>query len=239
MAGTGKGWRGVAALAVLLASFPAGSARRGGEVAADGIPPSLVRGPAEVHDGDTLRIGAQRIRLFGIDAPEVGQACDSGDKGTWPCGAVATERLRALIGDGPVTCAPRDRDRYGRLVATCTAGRVDLGGRLVAEGLARAYTRFGDDYREVERQAKTDEVGLWHGISTAPWDFRAAHAPAAPVPPTPGCAIKGNVGTSGAKVYHLPGARSYEKTRIDPRRGEAWFCDAAAAEAAGFRPARN
>ena len=78
---------------------------------------------------------------------------------------------------------PRDRDRYGRLVATCRVGRLDLGARLVAEGLARAYTRFGDDYAANERKAKTEAIGLWHGPAAAPWEFRADRAPAAAPPP--------------------------------------------------------
>lgn len=234
--GVGR-WRGGAVVALLAAALAAGSAGVRGEGAVPA--PRPVRGPAVVHDGDTIRIGAQRIRLFGIDAPEAAQVCDSGDKGSWPCGAVATARLAALIGERPVDCIPRDRDRYGRLVATCSVGRVDLAERMVAEGLARAYTRFGDDYALTERRAKTEAIGLWHGASAAPWEYRAARAPAPSAPPDPGCAIKGNVGTSGAKVYHLPGSRDYDRTRIDPRRGEAWFCDIEAAVAAGFRAARN
>jgi endonuclease YncB( thermonuclease family) len=225
--------RVAAALAALLATLPTASG-----MAQPAIEAGVVRGRAEVSDGDTLRIGAQRIRIFGIDAPEAGQTCDSGAKGDWPCGAAATARLRELIGDRPVTCDPRDRDRYGRLVATCRVGRLDLGRRLVAEGLARAYTRFGDDYAAAERRAKTERIGLWHGPAAAPWEFRAARTPAAS-PPSPACRIKGNVGTSGARVYHLPGGRFYERTRIDPRRGEAWFCDEASARAAGFRPSRQ
>ena len=174
-------WRGAAALAALLAALPAGSGRQGaaepaGAPAGFGAAASLLRGRAEVSDGDTLRIGAERIRIFGIDAPEAGQSCDSGAKGAWACGAAATARLRELIGDRPVTCLPRDRDRYGRLVATCRVGRLDLGERLVAEGLARAYTRFGDDYAATERRAKTEAIGLWHGPAAAPWEFRAARA---------------------------------------------------------------
>ena len=142
-----------------------------------------------------------RVRLFGIDTPEFGQPCDGGEKGGWACGAAA-DRLRALIAGHAVHCLPRDRDRYGRLVATCSAGGVDLGSRLVAEGLARAYTRFGDDYAAVERQAKTEQIGLWRGAAAAPWDWRAAAragaGQASPAPPD--CRIKGNVSTSGARA---------------------------------------
>ena len=235
MAGRG---RVAAALVALLAALPAASGRQD-PARPPAVEAGVVRGPAEVSDGDTLRIGATRIRIFGIDAPEARQTCDSGAKGDWPCGAAATARLRALTAGRTVTCVPRDRDRYGRLVASCRVGRLDLGARLVAEGLARAYTRFGDDYAATERKAKTEAIGLWHGPAAAPWEFRADRAPAAAPPPAPDCPIKGNVATSGARVYHLPGGRSYERTRIDPRRGEAWFCDEAAAQAAGFRPARR
>jgi endonuclease YncB( thermonuclease family) len=225
-------------------------------------------GRAEVTDGDTLRIGAERIRLFAIDAPERGQRCGRG-VAAWDCGRAATARLEALVAAAPVHCIGRERDRYGRLVATCSAGGIDLGGVLVAEGLARAYTRYGDDYAPAEATARTSRLGLWRSPSEAPWDHRAAArqpgsdprldplagAPAAPSPrpsatdprldplagvaagttPPGDCRIKGNVSSRGARLYHMPGSPSYERTRIDTARGEAWFCDEAAARAAGFR----
>lgn len=241
MAGSTGRLRAAAALAALLAVLPAGSGRPdpGDGPAGFAAAASRVHGRAAVSDGDTLRIGTERIRLFGIDAPESRQTCDSGAKGEWACGAAATARLNALVAERSVACVQRDRDRYGRMVATCRAGGVDLGERMVAEGLARAYTRFGDDYAATEHLAKTERIGLWHGPAAAPWEFRADRAPAAAVPPAPGCRVKGNVSTSGARVYHLPGGRFYERTRIDPRRGEAWFCDEAGARAAGFRPSRE
>jgi hypothetical protein len=54
--------------------------------------------------------------------------------------------------------------------------------------------------------------------------------------PTAACRIKGNIGSSGRRVYHVPGAASYESTRIDLSRGERWFCSAKEAERAGWRP---
>ncbi|HVH03049.1 MAG TPA: thermonuclease family protein [Amaricoccus sp.] len=241
MAGRTGRLRAAAALAALLAVLSAGSGRQeaGAGTAGFEVAASMVHGTAAVSDGDTLRIGTERIRLFGIDAPEARQTCDSGAKGEWACGAAATARLHALVADRRVTCVPRDRDRYGRMVATCRVDGLDLGERMVAEGLARAYTRFGDDYAATEHRAKTERIGLWHGPAAAPWEFRADRAPAAAAPPAPGCRVKGNVSTSGARVYHLPGGRFYERTRIDPRRGEAWFCDEASARAAGFRPSRD
>lgn len=57
--------------------------------------------------------------------------------------------------------------------------------------------------------------------------------------PRPECPVKGNVGASGERIYHLPGMRAYEDTAIDPARGERWFRSAEEAEAAGWRRAQN
>ena len=203
-------------------------------------------GDAEVKDGDTLSLGARDIRLFGIDAPEARQMCARADGTPWACGRAAADRLAELVAEGPVRCRPEDIDRYGRLVAACAAGGVDLGGRLVAEGLARAYARYSDAYVALEAEARAAGLGLWQGAAEAPWEYRAETAPSATqgfVPaaggPPPGCAIKGNVSANGARIYHLPGGPGYARTRIDPDRGEAWFCDEDAARAAGFRPPRG
>jgi hypothetical protein len=187
-------------------------------------------------------MAGERIRLFGVDAPEHDQHC--GAEGvTWACGEAATTRLRVLVANGDVRCVLRDRDRYGRAVSTCSAGGVDLGEQLVSEGLARAYVRYGKDYAATEARAKTERIGLWRSRSQAPWDYRAGRATlpdageAEAAAAARGCAVKGNVAASGARLYHLPGARSYAATRIEPARGEAWFCTEAEALAAGFRPA--
>ncbi len=48
--------------------------------------------------------------------------------------------------------------------------------------------------------------------------------------------IKGNIGSRGEKIYHVPGSPYYDRTLIDESRGERWFCTVAEAEAAGWRP---
>jgi hypothetical protein len=52
------------------------------------------------------------------------------------------------------------------------------------------------------------------------------------------CRIKGNISDRGDRIYHVPGSRHYDRTRIDTARGERWFCSAADARAAGFRAPR-
>ncbi|MYE10509.1 MAG: hypothetical protein F4X99_02370 [Gammaproteobacteria bacterium] len=53
------------------------------------------------------------------------------------------------------------------------------------------------------------------------------------------CVIKGNVSSSGERVYHVPGQRYCDATRISARKGERWFCSEAEARRAGWRRART
>jgi len=67
----------------------------------------------------------------------------------------------------------------------------------------------------------------------------AASCPAGCVERPVGCDIKGNVNDKGERIYHLPGGQFYDKTSIDPRKGDRWFCSRAEAEANGFRPSKR
>ncbi len=53
--------------------------------------------------------------------------------------------------------------------------------------------------------------------------------------PPPGCLIKGNISSSGEKIYHVPGGAFYAQTIIDPTKGERWFCTEAEALTNGWR----
>jgi len=194
-----------------------------------------VRGAARVIDGDTLEVAGVHVRLYGIDAPELAQSC-----GAWDCGHWARDELARLIGARPVLCRGAESDRYGRLLARCDAGQGDLGAAMVGGGAAFAYRRYAMDYVGAERTAQVRALGLWQDDVpvTRPEDFRAErHAAAAQVAPGD-CRIKGNLSDNG-RVYHLPGQRDYDRTRIDTTRGERWFCTEDEARAAGWRRARR
>lgn len=190
-----------------------------------------------VIDGDTIDLAGQRIRLFGIDAPEKGQICDERGQ-VRDCGAWSAMMLQQAIASFDVQCSTVDRDRYGRLVSICTANGVDLGAVMVQNGAATAYTRYSRRYAKDEQGAKARGLGIWAGKMVAPETYRHP-APATPAVETGDCAIKGNIGTSGKHIYHLPGQRDYAATRISPAKGEAWFCTEAEAQRAGFRKARR
>lgn len=213
-----------------------------------------IAGTAHVVDGDTLYLDQVKVRLHGVDAPETDQVClDSAGK-TWACGIAARDALALKIGHAQVTCESKDKDRYGRIVALCRVGGEDIDKWLVREGWALAFVRYSQDYLEDEHFAERQHAGMWAGAFINPWDWRhratntVIHA-AISVPANSQklllgpethaangeCLIKGNVNRRGDAIYHVPGQRYYEKTRMDKGLGERWFCTEEEAQAAGWR----
>lgn len=136
--------------------------------------PALAGTPeVRVLDGDTLKIGKVNYRLHGIDAPEKAQRCQR-DNLDWLCGQEAAAYLRGLIGNRPVSCTEKDRDRYGRVVAVCHAGGEDLNRAMVRAGLAWAYLAYSRDYESAEWEAQLLGHGIWAAsVQAEPaWDWR-------------------------------------------------------------------
>ncbi len=91
-----------------------------------------------VVDGDTFWYRGEKVRIADINTPEVSEPdCAAEAK----LGRRATERLIALLNQGPfrLESVDRDRDRYGRLLRTVTRNGHSLGEQLVAEGLAERW----------------------------------------------------------------------------------------------------
>nr|WP_317623838.1 thermonuclease family protein [Acidovorax sp. SUPP3334]BDH38347.1 thermonuclease family protein [Acidovorax sp. SUPP3334] len=138
-----------------------------------------------VADGDTLTVlhidGAiktpRRIRLSGIDAPEKAQ----------PFGMVAREALSQLAYGrmGRLDCP--STDQYGRSVCLVRVDGVDVGLRMIEQGLAWHYKRYATSqpreaaasYAMAELSARASKTGLWGDLGTAavpvpPWEWRRA-----------------------------------------------------------------
>lgn len=141
-------------------------------------------GVAHVIDGDGLRVAGRDVRLQGIDAPEWDQMCGETDGvRAWSCGQAARQRLRELAQGRLVECVtPSDDpvDSYGRRLAFCRAGAVDLNLALLEEGLAVAFRRFlgtrphAAAYVAAEDRARAARRGMWRGPFRMPWDHRAS-----------------------------------------------------------------
>ena len=128
-------------------------------------------GTARVIDGDTIDINDERIPLWGIDAPEVAQRCIENGY-LYPCGLHASRALSKYMGRKRVSCARRDTDRYGRMVALCTLNGVDLSLWMVQQGQAIAFRKYSLDYVADEDAARAAKVGLWAGEFQDPSEFR-------------------------------------------------------------------
>ncbi|MCK0096347.1 thermonuclease family protein [Yoonia sp. F2084L] len=193
-------------------------------------------GTIRVIDADTIDVGGTRVRLFGIDAPEMGQPCWA-DGREWDCGAWTRDAVRNRFEGAYARCTTRDTDRYGRVVAQCSVDGQDMGQLIVYSGMAWAFRRYSETYDLDEKAAAVAARGLWAVEVEMPSDFRAAQLTDNPAP-NQNCAIKGNI-SSGGRIYHVPGQENYARTRINPANGERWFCSSAEAEAAGWRAARR
>lgn len=129
-------------------------------------------GAHRVVDGDTVAFGAERVRIAGIDTAEKGQTCVDADGAAWDCAQAATDRVHGLIDqNGPLSCYGDERDYYGRLLATCFAGKVNIGAALVAEGLAWPYRNRGP-YLGEAATAEARGVGIWQADNQTPWNWR-------------------------------------------------------------------
>jgi endonuclease YncB( thermonuclease family) len=130
-----------------------------------------------VVDGDTLSMGGERLRIHGIDAPEMSQSCER-PAGRYACGDAARAVMSGILGRGVLSCEQLDTDQYQRRVVRChdEQGR-DIGAELVRQGWAMAFTRYSTEYVGQESQARAARRGLWEGRFDAPWDWRARQRP--------------------------------------------------------------
>lgn len=98
-----------------------------------------------VHDGDTIRCGAERIRIENIDAPELegSPKCQDYRRSYAWCdfekGIASRDELKAFLGTGTVRISRHGMDKYGRTLARVTVNGRDAGNYLIGEGLARAW----------------------------------------------------------------------------------------------------
>ncbi len=134
------------------------------------VPPPL-GGSAHAVDGDTVRFGEVRVRLLGIDAPELGQMCADRQGLHWSRGETARAAMIGMVESRKMLCAPHGHDKYGRLLARCSADGKDIAAAMVGAGLAVS----DPDYGAEEAGARAAATGIWAGPFLAPADWRRQH----------------------------------------------------------------
>ena len=132
--------------------------------------PTEIRGRARIIDGDTIVIRDTRIRLAGIDAPELEH----------PWGKKSKFALIALCKGREVVAEVTGDLSHGRLVARCRlCDGTDLAAELVKQGLALDWASFsGGGYKHLEPHGIRKK--LWRAAARQRGDMKAFNAPVQP-----------------------------------------------------------
>ncbi len=134
-----------------------------------------ITGRPKIIDGDTIELQGQAIRLYGIDAPELGQACTIKER-TYDCGMVARTALLDLTAGVAVTCkvVPAEPGRAAGEAkpGRCFAQGYDLSEGMAYTGWALALRAVSERYLVFEERAHAAGRGLWKGRFVTPWDWR-------------------------------------------------------------------
>ena len=142
-----------------------------------------IYGIPKIIDGDTVHIYSKKIRLEGIDAPEIKQKCKKpflqisaliGFKFSkkYSCGITSKTKLIDKINSSKIKCISSSKDRYKRYLATCYKDKINLNKWMVRNGYAVAYKRYSKDYVRDEEYAKKNKLGVWEGSFTMPEKWR-------------------------------------------------------------------
>jgi len=125
----------------------------------------------KIIDGDTIELSSEKMRLFGIDAPEKGQPCKR-NNAPYDCGAASTEHLEFMLTGTKVECVKKEKDRWGRYIALCSADGEDVSQLMVRHGWAVAYRDYSTAYIEDEEFAKSNRLGMWSKEFSIPSEWR-------------------------------------------------------------------
>ncbi|MBE3569566.1 MAG: thermonuclease family protein [Bacillales bacterium] len=209
-----------------------------------------------VVDGDTfvarLENGKEeRVRMILVDTPETKHP----RLGVQPFGPEASAFTKSKLTGKTVTLEfdVQERDKYGRLLAYVWLNHQNYNKLLIEKGLARVAvfppnTKYVDEFRAAQAVAQKEKKGIWsienyvtdHGYNSDGKEHssrgsRTDIEKSSTLDHSKGnCHIKGNISSSGKKIYHMPGDEYYDETKP-----EKMFCSREEAEAAGFRPSQR
>ena len=142
-----------------------------------------IYGQAKVTDGDSLRINNYKIRLEGIDAPELKQNCKKDHlklsliigisfNKKYACGIKSKKALLKKVNNSSIKCSYSTKDRYGRYLSTCFKKNINLNSWMVKNGHAIAYRKYSKKYILDENHARDNKLGIWSGSFLEPEKWR-------------------------------------------------------------------
>ena len=192
-----------------------------------------------VIDGDTIEIeGGQKVRYIGIDTPETVDP-----RKPVQCFGIEASNINKELVEGKNVRLAKDIseiDKYGRLLRYVYVDNTFVNDLLVREGYAHSSSyppdiKYQNQLTQAEQEAQQNSRGLWSACNST---YRTPPQ-TVQLPPDQNCVIKGNISSSGEKIYHMPGQYYYNKTQIDESKGEKWFCAEEDAKYAGWRKSKK
>lgn len=171
-----------------------------------------------IIDGDTFDLeNENRIRIYGINAPEYPKGCMSED---------GKNRLEDLILNKNIGIKQVTKDNFGRLVSLVYLDNLFINEVLVEEGFAyfeksKPEIESTLTLEKAEAKAKQTGRGVWSSLCETKQE---------------GCIIKGNYRSADTtRIYHTPDCYNYDRITVKPGTTDRWFCTEKEAQAAGFR----
>ncbi len=193
-----------------------------------------------ITDGDTITIldgnnRQHKIRLYGIDTPESGQAF----------GKAAEQHTSGLVARKTVDVTTYDTDRHGRIVGVVKVNGKNVNQSLISAGYAWQYGKyckasFCDDWIHLENKAKLSKIGLWGDADpVAPWEWRKGARNSSYSKKDTGTGKYKTVGdgfhgNTKSHVFHAPSCRHY-----NCKNCSANFSTREEAISSGYRPCGN
>jgi micrococcal nuclease len=198
----------------------------------------------DVVDGDTIKVKvdgkSETVRFLLVDTPESVHP----NKPVQPFSKEASKHTENMLSGTNVELelGIGERDKYGRLLAYVYADDKSVQESLLEKGFARvAYvfepnTKYVDDYEKIQKQAQKEGIGIWSLENYSQEDGYIPEEAENPIEETAdsNCTIKGNINSSGEKIYHVESGRYYKITKP-----EEWFCSEQEAIDAGFRKSQQ
>jgi len=202
-----------------------------------------------VVDGDTVKLNidgkTETFRLIGMDTPETVDP----RKEVQCFGLEASNKAKELLSGKKVRietdASQGTYDKYNRLLGYIyREDGLFYNKYMIEQGYAHEYTynspyKYQIEFKNAQKEAQANESGLWSPHTCNGDTIQAATITTTKTNSQNSCTIKGNISSSGEKIYHIIGCGSYNKTVIDESKGEKYFCSEQEAISAGWRKALN